>query len=112
MKTAALAAAFGVELAALAAFAWAGWQATTTPWRWLLAAVAAGIAAAVWGVFMAPRSPRRLRDPALFAAMLIFFAAAAAALSLTGHPWLGAVLFVVAVANAVAVRRWEVEAPG
>ena len=110
MKTVVLAVAFAVEVASLVAFAWAGWHVTTSPWRWLLAVAGAGIGAAVWGVFMAPRSSRRLSDPALFAASLSFFLVAAASLSLSGHPWLGALLFVVALVDTIAARRRDDEA--
>jgi hypothetical protein len=64
MKSAALAVKFGLEVAALASFAYWG---ATLPGAVLSAslAIAAPLATAwLWGVLAAPRSTRRLPDPA------------------------------------------------
>jgi uncharacterized protein DUF2568 len=77
---------------------------------WPLAArIVVGVAAPVlamviWGLWMAPRARRRLADPLRLAAELVLFAAAAAALALTG-PVLAAVVFaVIAMGVAIALR--------
>ena len=56
---------------------------------------------------MAPKSNHRLTDPARLATEVAFFTAAATGAAIAGHPTAAAVLFVVAVADAVAVRFVE-----
>jgi hypothetical protein len=91
---------FGCELASLAAFFVAGLHAGGLAAALLLPAVAGF----VWGRWMAPKSARRLADPARLVAEIAFFGAAAAGVAAAGHPVAGAVLGVVAVADALAVR--------
>jgi hypothetical protein len=104
MKLVNLAVRFALELAALAAFATWGLHATRGPTRFALAAAAVGVAAAVWGIWVAPAARRRLADPARLAVEMVFFAAAGLALGVTGRAVLGAALTVAAVANAVMLR--------
>jgi hypothetical protein len=99
-----LAVRFAVELAALAGFATWGLHAAGGPARFALAAAAAGVAATVWGIWVAPAARRRLADPARLAVEVVYFAAAGLALAATGRAVLGAALTAAAVANAVLLR--------
>jgi glucose uptake protein GlcU len=105
MRAANLALKFLLELAALASFGYAAYVATPNG---LLAAAVAVLAplagAAIWGIFAAPKSTRRLRDPALLIFETLFFAAAALALLYTGDLNGGIVLFALFVVNAALLR--------
>ena len=76
---------FLLELSMLASLAIWGWNATDSPLRFLLVVVTPASAAAVWGTWLAPRSPRRVSDPWRLALELVVFGAAAAALAASGH---------------------------
>ncbi len=67
------------------------------------------LAAVVWGMFIAPKAPRRLTDPAKLLVELALFAAAAVGFAFVGHPVLAAVLAVVFVANTAVLRLSHVE---
>ena len=65
--------------------------------------IAAPLAAAViWGLWIAPKAARRLRDPARLAIELLLFGAAGAALAVAGHA-LAAAIFLAAVALSEAL---------
>ena len=70
--------------------------------------VAAPLAAAVvWGLWIAPKATRRLRDPARLALELLLFGAAGAALAVAGHA-LAAAVFLAAVAlSEVLMLAWR-----
>ncbi|MFE7599356.1 DUF2568 domain-containing protein [Streptomyces sp. NPDC057494] len=92
--------AFLLELAALAALAWWGWEAAeNVALRLLLAVAAPALAAVVWGLFAAPKA--RYRVPlagVLLVKALVFGAAALALLGLERPVW--AVVFAaVALVN-------------
>ena len=57
-----------------------------------------------WAVFAAPRSSRRLADPALFAFQLLVFLVGAGLLALADQPVWGAALAVVATVVVVLDR--------
>jgi hypothetical protein len=60
--------------------------------------IAAPLAAAVvWGLWIAPKATRRLRDPVRLALELLLFGAAGVALAAADHP-LAAAVFLAAVA--------------
>jgi hypothetical protein len=101
---------FLTELALIAVLALAGaGAALPLAGRIVLAVAAPLLAMVIWGLWMAPRARRRLRDPLRLAAELVLFAVAAAALALTG-PVVAAVVFaVIAMGVAVLLR---VVAPG
>ncbi len=94
-----LALAFFLELCLLAALGYWGFRIGSGR----IARIALGIGGpavviAVWGVFLAPTSSRRLHDPWLLLAKIILFGAATAALYVAGRTtlaWLLAALFVV-----------------
>ena len=97
---------FLLELAALAAFAAWGWAAGgggVTGAALALVAVAAAVL--VWGRFVAPKSRRRLTDPARLGVEVAFFLAAGAAAAGPGPWWVGALLAASGVADAFALRR-------
>lgn len=98
---------FVVELLALAAFGYAAAQAADGPVGVGLGIVAVVIAAGFWGVLVAPRSTRRLRDPFRLLVEVVFFVAAGAALAGTGTRWPGLAIAVVGVANAVLLRTHQ-----
>jgi Protein of unknown function (DUF2568) len=62
-------------------------------------------AAAGWGWLLAPRSSRRLANPARLAAKIGIFAAASVLLAVTGLPWWAAAFFVVSAALNVIAER-------
>ena len=96
---------FVLELCAIVAFGYAAAQLVDGPGRFVLAAVAAGLAIAVWGVLVAPKSSRRLADPARLIVEIVFFAAAGLSLAGVSWLWLGVALAVVAIGNAILLRR-------
>ena len=71
---------FALEMGALLVLGIAGFEATESPLRWLLAIGAPGLAATIWGVFVSPRATMRLPDPQRVAVEVVFFAAAVVAL--------------------------------
>jgi hypothetical protein len=105
VKPANLALKFGLELAALAAFAYWG---TTLHGAAVsaLVAVAAPLAMIVlWGMFAAPRSSRRLTKTAGIAFELAVFALATAALLAATAPALAIAFAVLVVLNSVLLTR-------
>ena len=104
MTAAALALRFGLELCALAALGYEGWQVPGPVWARLLAAVALPLAAAVvWGRWVAPKAARPLPDPLRLVPEWVVFGGATAALLATGHPFLAAGLAVLAAGNRLAL---------
>lgn len=103
---------FLVELLALAAFAIGGWSLATGPLRFVLAIALPVIAAIVWGLWMAPKSSRRLHDPTRLVVEIVFFLAAGVALVIAGFPVAGVGLALGAIAVAVAVRHPSLIPPG
>ena len=107
VKAANLALKLGLELAALAAFAYWG---TTLDWTTVsvLAAVAAPAALIVlWGTFAAPRAERRLPRATRMAFELAVFALAAAALLAARAPWLACGFAALALLNAILLTRLD-----
>jgi hypothetical protein len=106
LKAANLGLKFLLELAAIAAFAY--WGASHSP---VILAVILAIAipaafVAAWGIWAAPRSPRRLRRPARVVFELGCFALAAAALIAAGATVAGVAYAVVAAVNAVLLAAF------
>ena len=93
---------FALELCMLAALA--GWGFSENAVLGVAAPVAAAV---VWGLWIAPKAKRRLRDPVRLAVELLLFGAAAVALAAAGHDLL-AVLFAAAVAvNEILLIAWR-----
>jgi hypothetical protein len=105
-----LAVRFALELAMLFAFGyWAASLPLLTPVRILVGIAAVGAAAAVWGIFVAPRARVRLRENARLSIELCIVAAAVAAVRATGRVQaalaLGVAGVVVAIVNSLWLRR-------
>ena len=108
LKSANLGLSFLLELCALAALAYWGFQVSSGP----IMAVALGVGAPllmalVWGRFAAPASRTRLSMPALLILKLAIFALPAASLAVAGQPVLAAVFAVVVVLNLVLAHLWD-----
>jgi hypothetical protein len=101
---------FLLELAMLVALGWVGGEIGSS---WLvsvpLAIAFPVLAAVIWGMFIAPKAPRRLTDPAKLLVELVLFSAAAVGLALVGHPVLAAVLAATFVANTAVLRLSHAE---
>jgi len=96
---------FLLELALLAAVAYAAGTVGSAVWLQIVLAVSAPCAvAAVWGAWVAPRARRRLPDPARLALEIALFLAGGAALAAAGQAVLGLVFAALAIVNAVLVR--------
>jgi hypothetical protein len=94
---------FLLELCALAALCWWGYQVG----GFLLALVFPVAAAALWWLFVAPRATWFLPLPGRLLVEAVVFGGAAIGLFATGHPILGAVLAIVAVVNSALVHVWR-----
>jgi uncharacterized membrane protein (DUF4010 family) len=100
-----LALRFATEIALLAALAWGAAALTMRgPVKITLAVAAALAGAAIWGIWVAPASARRLHDPARLAVELGLFAVAAGALAGAGDALAAVALAVVGAGTAVGVR--------
>jgi hypothetical protein len=73
----------------------------------LLAAIAPAVAGALWGVFAAPRSKRRLRRDVRVPLELAVFGLTVAALFAAGAPVTALVLAVLVVVNAVPIAAFR-----
>ena len=111
-----LALRFGLELAALAALAMAGWALASGPSRWAAAAALPLAAAAAWGVFNVAGDPSRSGAAPVAVAgwlrlvlELAILGGGALAFAVSGQPILGAglaVLVVLQYATSWARVRW------
>jgi Protein of unknown function (DUF2568) len=98
------------ELGLVAVLAWAGARASLPlAGRIVLAVAAPVLAMIIWGLWLAPRARRRLRDPLRLTVELVLFAVAAAALAVTGPVVAALVFAVIAIGVALLLR---VVAPG
>jgi hypothetical protein len=101
--------AFTLEMAMLAAFGYWGFRPEHGGWlRWTLGLGVPAVVIALWGVFLAPRSRRRLGAAGVAASSLTLFQLAALALWRAGQPALAvafAIVAVVSVALSLALRR-------
>mgnify|MGYP002622619668 CR=1 FL=1 len=91
---------FVLELCMLVALGYWGFQLDQ---GWLLRIVAGLgaplLAAAVWGLLVAPKAANQLADPARFGVELMLFALGAGALWLAQRPSLGAALLILYLIN-------------
>jgi hypothetical protein len=110
MRTLSLALKFLLELLAFAGLAYWGAHAGSGATSVLLAIAAPAVAIALWAVFAAPRSARRLPKAPRIALELCVFAAAVVALFAAGAPIAAIVLAVLVAANTALLTRfgqWE-----
>ena len=107
-KSANLALSFILELCMLAALGYWGFKTgSATVVQLILCLGVPLLAAVVWGILMAPTSPRRLREPFHLILEVIIFALAIIALYTAGQPTLAAIFGVVYVINAVLRLVWH-----
>jgi hypothetical protein len=89
---------FVSELVLLGGLAFVGWQLETTTLVSLsLAVLLPVLAAAVWGMLVAPRATRRLDDPWRLGVEIVLFAAAAVGLVWVGSWWVAVLLLALYV---------------
>lgn len=99
---------FVLELAALTALAVWGWLVTdSVPVRLLLTFAAPLAAAFIWGRYVAPKSPRRLRDPLRLLVEVVVFGVATWGLATVGHPVLAVLLAAAYIGNVILMFRWR-----
>jgi hypothetical protein len=99
---------FLCELAMVALLAYAGWRIGSSTATRVVAAIGfPAVAVAVWGRWMAPTSPARLRDPARLLAQVAVFGAVGAALIVADRLWLGVGFAVLASGVFALTRRYD-----
>lgn len=111
LKSINLAVAFLLELCMLAALAYWGFQAESTLLKIVLGIGAPALAIVIWGLFMAPRSPRRLTGWAYLILKSVLFGIAAIVLAAAGQAALAVVFVAVAVINQILLLVWQQETP-
>jgi hypothetical protein len=108
LKTANLALAFVLELAALAAFAWWGYQTGDGALAKVGLAIGAPLLVAVfWGLFVAPRAVFPTAPAVKFALALVVFGVATLVLFATGQTALAWVFLIAAVVNRMLILVWK-----
>ncbi len=108
IQSANLAAAFLLELCALAALGYWGFQTgESTLVKIILGIGAPLLLIVVWGKFLAPKSSTRLRDPALTLVKLLILGVAAAALASAGQPGLALIFALAVVINLALAYIWK-----
>ena len=98
---------FLLELCALGALGYWGFNtgsATTT--KVVLGIGAPVVAAVVWGTFLSPRAPVGLSWGVVLGLQTLVFASAAAGLVVTGQRSLALVFVVMVVINAILMHVW------
>ena len=103
-----LALSFILELIAVGAFAYWGFNASENTLLRIILGIGAPLAMIViWGIYLAPRSPRRLKGPVLSVATLIIFGLAGAALAAAGQTTAAAIFLAAAAVNLVLAAVWQ-----
>jgi hypothetical protein len=101
---------FLLELGLLAAVVY--WGIVTQPGvlGWATGAAALAVVSLIWGIFISPRAPRRLRGVARLIPELVLFGLGALALALAaaGRPTIGLALFVAFVIDRLLLRLFGV----
>ena len=96
---------FVMELAMLVVLALAGLHlGASTAVHVGLAIAAPGTAIAVWGWLMAPKSTRRLADPARLVAQVVLFVATGVVAAAAGYALVGIVFAVLAIGTFALTR--------
>lgn len=104
MAAANLALRFLLEIAALAALAFSGFVVFGPGLPgWVAAAVGPLAFVAVWGTFVAPRAPNRLKDPSKAVVEAVLFTCAAVALGFADLTGLAVLLAVFVAGNITAM---------
>ena len=89
---------FACEIAAVVAVVWWGWP--------VVGIIAGAVVILLWGAWVAPKSRRRLPDPARILLELVIFGAATAAFVSVGQTVVAIVFAVAAVVSAGLSRRF------
>ncbi len=92
---------FVVELGALAAAAYWGWEATSGAGRWYLAVAAPAAVIVVWALFVAPTARIRVPKAAALAIELVLLGLVAVGLAAAGPVWLGIAYGAVALVSGL-----------
>lgn len=112
LKMANLALAFLLELCALAAFAWWGYQTGQGTLAKIALAIGAPLVVAVfWGLFIAPRAVFTLSPLWRSLLALVVFGAAFGALLVTGQTALAWIFLIAAVLNRILILAWKQQVP-
>ena len=107
-KSANLALSFILELCLLAALGYWGFKTGgTTVVQLILCLGVPLLTAVVWGIFLAPASARRLREPLHLILEVLIFAIAIVALYTAGQPILAVIFGVVYVINLALRLMWH-----
>ncbi|HVU11634.1 MAG TPA: YrdB family protein [Phototrophicaceae bacterium] len=111
LKNANLGLAFLLELTALGAFAFWGFVTGSgnTILMLILGIGTPVVGAAIWGIFAAPMSERRLSGLTLIVFKLVFFGIAALALLLAGSIPLAVIFAVLVAINTLLAYAWDQE---
>ena len=108
MKAANLLVRFVLELAALAALIYSGFELGSTVLADVVLAVAMTAAfVAIWGRWIAPRASARLADAERLWVELALFGVVVAALAAAAHPIMAAVFAVLVLANELLLLAWD-----
>jgi hypothetical protein len=97
---------FLLELGALAATAYWGYDAGSGLTRWVLMVGAPALVAVVWGLFLSPKARVELAKPVRLVLEFAVFGAAALALAAAGQPWLAVVFAIVAAVSGTVNYLW------
>ncbi len=107
-KSANLALSFIRELCLLAALGYWGFETGSTTILQLILCLGVPLVVAVmWGILMAPASPRRLHNPFHLSLEVIIFALAIIALYTAGQPTLAVIFGIVYAVNLVLRLVWH-----
>lgn len=98
---------FFAELGMLAGFAWWGYHVAGGLAGWVLAVAAPAVAVTLWGQFLAPKAPHRLRGAMLAVLRLGALLLGAFAGFATGAVSLGMATAVCAVIGTAAARGFD-----
>ena len=104
VKSLALTVRFLLELAALAAVGWWGFETgDSTPARWVLGLGAPLLVAVVWGTFISPKATVEVPKGVWIGLQVLVFGAAALALAAAGSDRLAAIFVAVVVLDSAAL---------
>jgi hypothetical protein len=100
--------AFLLEMCLLVIFGYWGFVSN----HLLILQLAAGIGlplltAVAWGMFLAPKSSRRLKEPWLLITKIIIFGLAVAALNIAGYPLLAGMFGLLSAINLFLITFWR-----
>ncbi len=99
---------FLLEICILIALGYWGFNSSDETLPRIAAGIGAPLLAAInWGIFVAPASRRRLRDPLRLLVEIVIFAAAVLALAAAGQLTLALIFAVVTAINISLVRLWK-----